>query len=132
RRSLRLCEEAEVQAEQEEDEIRNGTPAIDFRGEDKACAQERHRHLRQVKIELNSCADKECSCQKLANLPASIRKIQCQQARHDDCCYEKCEHRVLLLPLGPLTIYSANVRFPPITATNDPLRLSSCQLQPSP
>jgi transposase len=48
-------------------------------------AQQRHRHLSKVEIELNSRTEEERAGQKLAKLPASPCEIECRQAEEDNC-----------------------------------------------
>src|SRR5262245_48707214 len=73
---FRLSDKAEVQAEQEENEMRNGAQATCLWRKDNDCAQERHRHVCEVEVELNSAADEEGACEKLAYVSASIGKVQ--------------------------------------------------------
>ena len=49
----------------------NGAPAADLRREDEACAQERHRNVRKIEIELNPRTYEESARKKFAELSAS-------------------------------------------------------------
>ena len=67
----RLLDKTEVQAKPEQDEMGNGAHSADFRRKDKIGAQQRHRHLGEVEIELNSRADEERACQEFAKFSVS-------------------------------------------------------------
>ena len=45
----------------------NGAPAADLRREDEACAQERHRNVRKIEIELNPRLTKKAPARNLRN-----------------------------------------------------------------
>lgn len=71
----------------------DGAHPADFRRQDKIGAQQRHRHLGKVKIELNSRADEERAGQEFAKLPAVPYEMKCWQAENDQCD-EKCGDHV--------------------------------------
>ena len=83
--TVRLFDEAEVKANPEKDEMRDGAPPVDFGCQHKIGAKQRHRHLSKVEIELTSRTDEERAGQKLAKLPASPCEIECRQAEEDNC-----------------------------------------------
>ena len=60
-------DKTEVKANPEKDEMGDGAQPVDFRRQDKIGAQQRHRHLGKVEIELNSRADEERAGQNLRN-----------------------------------------------------------------
>ena len=64
----------------------NGAPAADLRREDEACAQERHRNVRKIEIELNPRTYEESARKKFAELSASNRKIERGQTEDDERC----------------------------------------------
>src|SRR4029450_4798588 len=92
---FRLLDKTKVKAKPEQDEMKDGAPLADFRRHDKIGAQQRHRYPGKVEIELNPCADKECTCQEFAKLPAAPCRIKCRQTE-DDQCDEKCDDHVHL------------------------------------
>ena len=67
----------------------DGAPPADFRRQDKIRAQQRHRHLGKVKIELNSRADEERASQEFAKFPAMPCEIKRRQTEDDQCACEK-------------------------------------------
>jgi hypothetical protein len=89
---LGLFDETEVETQQEKSEVDNGAKAADPRRNNKVCSQERYRNFRGVQVELRPRAHKERACQKLAELTASISKIERRQSDNDECCQQKWYH----------------------------------------
>jgi hypothetical protein len=83
--SARSVEKTEVQAEQEEDEMGDGARATNLWREDKVRTQERHRHFREIEIELDSPTDKERACQEFTEFSETVREVDCRQAPNDGC-----------------------------------------------
>jgi hypothetical protein len=81
---LRLREKTEVQAEQEQDEMKDGARATNVWRENKARSQERNRYFREIEIELDSPTDKERACQKFTEFSETIREVDGRQAPDDD------------------------------------------------
>jgi hypothetical protein len=102
--SLRTCcafglpDEAEIDTEQEENEMDDGTATADLGCCDKTCPQERHRNIGEIEIELDPRADKECARQKFAKFPAMPCEIERGQTE-DDQCDENCgDHAAIEWP----------------------------------
>ena len=75
--------------------MNDGAHPADFGRQDKIGARQRHRHLGNIKIELNSSADEERTCQEFAKFPAVPCKIKRWQTENDQCD-EKCDDHVSL------------------------------------
>jgi hypothetical protein len=63
-----LSNETEVEENQEEDGMDNGSHAADARRLDKTRAEDRHRNPVEVQIEKNSGVHKEGACKELAHV----------------------------------------------------------------
>ena len=63
-----LSNETEVEENQEEDGMDDGSDAADARRLDKTRAEDRHRNPVEVQIEKNSGVHKEGACKKLGNV----------------------------------------------------------------
>ena len=75
----------------------NGAPAADLRREDEACAQERHRNVRKIEIELNPRTYEESARKKFAELSSSNRKIERGQTEDDERYQQNWKHVLLLV-----------------------------------
>ena len=90
-----LLNKTKVKAKSEQDKMDDGAQPADFRRQDKIGAQQRHRHLGKIEIELSSRANEECACQEFAKLPATLGEVERRQTE-DDQCAEKCGDHIPL------------------------------------
>ena len=63
----------------------DGAHATNLWREDKARTQERHRHVREIEIELGPPTDEERACQELPEFSETVREVDCRQALDDGC-----------------------------------------------
>src|SRR5262245_57702866 len=72
--------------------MRDGARGANLWREDEVRTQERHRHVREIEIELDAPADEERACQEFSELSETVRQVDCRQAPDDGCCYENVQH----------------------------------------
>ena len=58
----------------------DGARTTNLWGEDKGRTQERHRHIREIEIELSSPTDKERACQEFTEFSETVREVDCPQS----------------------------------------------------
>ena len=74
--AFRLLDKTKVKAEPKQDKMEDRAPSTNFGCHDKISAQQRHRNIGEVQIELSSRADKECASQEFAKLSAVPCEVQ--------------------------------------------------------
>src|SRR5262245_37796828 len=87
RRCLRfwLAEEAKIETQQKQDEVDDGTAGADHWCFDKACADQRYRHIGEVEIDKYARRTEEGAREELPNFTAAPGKIESRDSHADSC-----------------------------------------------
>src|SRR5579862_7673581 len=90
-RRLRLPEEAVIEAQQEQHQMHKRAREAYLRREDDARSHERHRHLREIEIDLDAPALEERAREELADRPKAPGEVKPYQRPDDD---DGCQHHI--------------------------------------